>query len=495
MKTDASSLRPHKPDGVTIFQQAKQWLTHLFALPETPTKLPNADLAVQILQGRNRILTYMLRIAALLGILTLMYLTGDTVARQNWQITSVYMVIAISIGLVSFIPRIGYHVRAVTFLTIVFLLGNIDLVFFGVAEDWRLYFSAFAILATIFLGWRAGVTAIVLSLTAFVAIAWQIAQKNIVITASTLGNVTLDMHNIIAMSLAFALTNSLLVAAITTLLHEFENATRKEHETAVSLRQKTAELEHSLRREQKLARELTFALHQAQELSQLRATILTTVSHEFRTPLTIINNSASLLNNYYDRLSPEKRQAHYERIHNAIFYLDHLLQDVSLVEHAQKEDVSFHPSPMQFGAFYEQLSFDLLQQNNHPSNVQFQRSGPPTATLVIDYKLVNRVVANLLVNALTFSASNAPICVHVQVEELLTIAVIDQGMGVLVADREKIWGLFQRGSNVETRRGLGLGLFIVQQLLETMSGSITVTENPQGQGTIFTVRLPISPID
>lgn len=495
MKINTTSQYQQKYAVSHHLKKAWHWPTRFFSLPKIQMTHNESDLDELLLQGRDRILTYMLRIASILGILVLLFLMRDTLAHKHWEIVAIYMIVAISIGLISFIPGIRYKVRSVTFLAIVFLLGNIDLVFFGVAEDWRLYFSAFSILATVFLGWRAGVTAILISLLAFVTIAWQIAQRNIIITASTLGSPVVTIENMIAMSLAFLLINSVIVAAITTLLHEFESATRKERAAAVSLRQKTAELENSLNREQQLARELAFALQNAEELSQLRATIITTVSHEFRTPLTIINNSAGLLGKYYDRLSEEKRHAHYERIQNAIFYLDNLLQDVSLVERSKKDGVQFQRHQMQFGAFYEQLYFDLSQQNNQPSNVQFKRSGPLTKTLFIDYSLVKHVVSNLLANALTFSEPGSPITIHVQVEKALTISVADQGIGVLAAEKEKIWGLFERGSNVETRSGLGLGLFIVRQLLETMSGSIAVADNPQGQGAVFTVRLPISPID
>jgi signal transduction histidine kinase len=78
------------------------------------------------------------------------------------------------------------------------------------------------------------------------------------------------------------------------------------------------------------------------------------------------------------------------------------------------------------------------------------------------------------------------------VDKLLTATVVDQGIGILPEDEENVWKLFYRGSNIDNHRGLGLGLFIAQQLVETMSGTITLAANPEGQGAVFTVQLPLS---
>ena len=109
--------------------------------------------------------------------------------------------------------------------------------------------------------------------------------------------------------------------------------------------------------------------------------------------------------------------------------------------------------------------------------------------------MLKRTAVNLLNNALKFSSPESPVDIRLHVDDALTLSVIDQGIGIPAADKEKIYGLFQRGSNVETRSGLGLGLFIVQHLVETMFGTIKITDNFQVQGTIATVQLPISPID
>ena len=494
MKTHTTESK-QKQAVVQLLKKFWRLPSYLFSIPTPKVAEGQADLDTLLTQSRDRMLTYMLRTASILSILVVLYLMGDMLARKQWEIVVVYLIVAVSIGLIGYLSTIHYKARALTFLSIVYLLGCIDLALFGVAEDWRLYLSTFAILATVFLGWRAGITAIFLSLGAFLTIAWQIAQKSIVITASTLGSPIPNTENLIAMSLAFLLTNSIVITAVSTLLNEFENATKKERQTAVSLRQKTTELEDSLNREQELGRKLALALQQEEELSQLRANIITTVSHEFRTPLTIINNSTNLLGKYYDRLSEEKREAHYKSIHSSIFYLNDLLQDVSLVEHTKKDEIQFQPALIRFGALCDQLLADLLRQTSQPANVHLQTSGDLEKMLTIDYRLLKRTAVNLLTNALKFSSPESHIDIRLHVDDALTLSVIDQGIGIPAADKEKIYGLFQRGSNVETRSGLGLGLFIVQHLVETMFGTIKITDNFQGQGTIVTVQLPISPID
>ena len=307
-----------------------------YFLPQKPDYAgQEPDINVILLQERDRILTVILRLSSLIGIIIILIIMDDLLERQRWEMVLVYLIGMIAIGTISHLRQINFTGRAVTFLGILYALGVIDLSFFGVAEDWRLFFSAFSILAALFLGWRAGVFALLLSMATFITIAWQISIGRIVITASAMESPIPTGENIITFGLVFVMTNAVVIAAIIILLREFESATEKERQAAIQLGQRTAELEDSLTREQQLASEVAFALQREEELNKFRSKMITTISHEFRTPLTVINNSTSLLEKYYDRLSDSKRQEQYLRMRQSIIYLTDLLQGISLVESTQ----------------------------------------------------------------------------------------------------------------------------------------------------------------
>ena len=479
-------------NGSTTNKVIRAWqaVKNYFLPPRSEYVSLGTDLNVLLIQGRERILTVMLRLASLIGVVSILAIMSDLLQRQRWDLVAVYLTGMVAFGIISHLRQISYTGRALTFLGILYALGVIDLSFFGIAEDWRLYFSAFSILSALFLGWRAGLIALFMSLVTFVTLAWQISIGRIIITASAMESPIPTTENIIAFSLVFTLTNALVISAIITLLREFESATEKERQAAGKLGQRTAELEDSLNREQQLASEVAFALQREEELNKLRSKMITTISHEFRTPLTVINNSTSLLDKYYDRLSESKREEQYLRIRQSIFYLTDLLQGVSLVESTQNRTVRPRQELIQFGQLCERLIAELKRETTDPPNLVINVSGDKTTPLILDHYLLKQVVLNLLTNALKYSPNHLPIKLNIALTNDLKITVTDQGIGIPESEKDKVWEPFYRGSNVEAHGGLGLGLYVAKQLLEPISGKITLADNPVG-GTIFTLRLPI----
>ena len=462
-----------------------------YFLPQKPDYAgQEPDINLILLQERDRILTVILRLSSLIGIIIILIIMDDLLERQRWEMVLVYLIGMIAIGTISHLRQINFTGRAVTFLGILYALGVIDLSFFGVAEDWRLFFSAFSILSALFLGWRAGVFAPLLSMATFITIAWQISIGRIVITASAMESPIPTGENIITFGLVFVMTNAVVIAAIIILLREFERATEKERQAAIQLGQRTAELEDSLTREQQLASEVAFALQREEELNKFRSKMITTISHEFRTPLTVINNSTSLLEKYYDRLSDSKRQEQYLRMRQSIIYLTDLLQGISLVESTQSRPVRPREEMIQFGQLCQRLTSELRQETAVPPNLIIDVNGDKTKPLILDYYLLKQIVLNLLNNAFKYSPPQLPVNLHIVLDSDLKLTVVDQGIGIPESEKEKVWEPFYRGSNVEANSGLGLGLYVVKQLLEPVAGTITLSDNPAG-GTIFTVKLPL----
>ncbi len=214
-----------------------------YFLPSKPKYVgQDPDLNVILMQERDRILTVILRLSSLIGIIIILAFMGELLQRQRWEMVLVYLTGMIAIGTISHLHQINFTGRAVTFLGILYALGIIDLSFFGVAEDWRLFFSAFSILAALFLGWRAGVFALLLSMATFITLAWQISIGRIVITASAMESPIPSVENIIVFSLVFVMTNAVVIAAIIILLREFERATEKKTRGCHSIRTKNGRI-------------------------------------------------------------------------------------------------------------------------------------------------------------------------------------------------------------------------------------------------------------
>lgn len=119
-----------------------------------------------------------------MAIIVLLVVFNNLASKSRWDIIAFYLVLALIVWIFGFYHQISYTIRSYIFLVIVYILGTIDLALFGIAEDWRLYFFAFTILITVFLGWKVGLVALFVSTFTFVIVAWQIATRNLVITAS-----------------------------------------------------------------------------------------------------------------------------------------------------------------------------------------------------------------------------------------------------------------------------------------------------------------------
>jgi len=258
--------------------------------------------------------------------------------------------------------------------------------------------------------------------------------------------------------------------------------------------ERTNALEASLLREQQLAEKLSVALEQETQIGALQSRIITVVSHEFRTPLSVIHSSAELLQYYYDKLPQERRDAVHLRIRDSIFYLHNLLKDITLVDRAQRKQIQPSYRKVTFSALCQQLSETLFREVNQPERITLQFVQNIETTMQTDVTLLSQIFANLVSNALKYSAEDEPVQVQFWLDgPQFVLEVADQGIGIPVYEQEKVFELFYRASNVDERRGLGLGLFIVQAICQMMEGTVQVNSGGRGQGAIFIVRLPLMP--
>jgi PAS domain S-box-containing protein len=236
--------------------------------------------------------------------------------------------------------------------------------------------------------------------------------------------------------------------------------------------------------------ELVKALALEKELGRLKGNFVSTVSHEFRTPLGIIMSSAEILDRYFDRLAPQARRDQLTAIHQAVQRMAGLMENVLVLSGAEAGRLAFHPAPLSLAAFCARLVEEVQTASPGCGPIEFEPTGLP-AEATGDENLLRHIFINLLGNAVKYSPAGSPVKLRVRQEGGNAVfEVVDRGIGIPQDDRDRLFMAFHRGANVGHISGTGLGLSIVKRCVELHGGRIRFEGGPGG-GTMFTVVLPL----
>jgi len=134
-----------------------------------------------------------------------------------------------------------------------------------------------------------------------------------------------------------------------------------------------------------------------------------------------------------------------------------------------------------------------LHREIAPGSQILERFGPKPLQMMGDPKLLFQVFSNLVSNAIKYSPSGGRIEINAGIEtEQVVVAIEDHGIGIPAKDLDQLFERYHRGSNVSGIVGTGVGLYLVKMVVDLHGGSIAV-KSTEGEGTRFTVRLPIKP--
>jgi len=233
------------------------------------------------------------------------------------------------------------------------------------------------------------------------------------------------------------------------------------------------------------------ALEKEKEVNELRSGVVSLVSHEFRTPLTIIQSSAELLEHYHHKFSEQKKQSHFTHIRNAVERMTQLLEDVLTIGKAEAGKLKFKPAPMDLVAFCDHIVENLQMSASSLHTLNFAIEGD-CSDAQMDEKLLAHILTNLLSNAIKYSPKGGTVDFNlIGTDGQAIFQVKDQGIGIPQEDIEKLFESFRRASNVSNIPGTGLGLAIVKKCVDLHGGEITV-HSELGASTTFTVTLPLN---
>jgi len=223
-----------------------------------------------------------------------------------------------------------------------------------------------------------------------------------------------------------------------------------------------------------------------QEQTTVIQNIISTLSHDMKTPLAVISLSRDILANYYDKLSEEKRQEKLDTIDHQLQFAIQLLNDT--VQVARGAHV-FQPSLVNLATLCEISIHEwyMGQTDNH--DLIFINIGQ-IENVIIDETLVSRILLNLLSNAVKYSPDGGEIRLELDYyDDGIELRLTDHGIGISEEDLPNIFDLLYRAKNVKNILGTGLGLNIAKDCVDRHNGIITV-QSEVGKGSIFTVKIP-----
>jgi PAS domain S-box-containing protein len=238
--------------------------------------------------------------------------------------------------------------------------------------------------------------------------------------------------------------------------------------------------------------ELLKALAREKELGQLKGNFVSMVSHEFRTPLAIIQSSAEILKDYLEQLAPAERKEQLESIVKNTHRMAGLMEEILVLSRLDAGKLEFQPAVVDFGGFCARVTEEVLAANQNRCPITLSLAALP-GQVYADERLLNHIFNNLLCNALKYSEPGVPVAFNVRHEGRNALCVIrDQGIGIPEKDQAWLFNAFQRGANVGDRPGTGLGLVLVKRCADLHGGQVSI-ESQVGTGTTVTVKLPIFP--
>jgi signal transduction histidine kinase len=233
-------------------------------------------------------------------------------------------------------------------------------------------------------------------------------------------------------------------------------------------------------------------IHKERELNELKSRFVTMASHEFRTPLSTILSSASLIEKYNEKdEDPEKRLKHIMRIKSSVNNLTGILNDFLSLSKLEEGKIFFNPAPMDIVELAEETVEEMEGIKKNGQAIIYSHTGN-IRNANLDKQIIKIILVNILSNALKYSYEGNTVEFITKTDrEKLDITVKDQGIGISEKDLEHLFDRFFRAKNAINIQGTGLGLNIVKRYLDLMGGTIRC-ESEINRGTTFYITIPFN---
>lgn len=237
--------------------------------------------------------------------------------------------------------------------------------------------------------------------------------------------------------------------------------------------------------------ELRKALEAERELNLLKTSFVGMVSHEFRTPLGVIQSAADLLQRHYDKLDDAQRDRQLRSILHAVGRMDGMMEHILLLGRLDSRQYQPQWSRTDLPLWIERNLESLCPDPACRARVTVaSRDSAAIRSARLDQTLLQHALGNLLSNACKYSPLETAVRIGLEASgDEVRISVEDRGIGIDPREQPRLFEGFFRASNVGDRPGSGLGLVIARRCVEHMGGRLELTSRP-GEGSTFRIHLP-----
>ncbi|MEO7922944.1 MAG: PAS domain-containing sensor histidine kinase [Chitinophagaceae bacterium] len=259
-------------------------------------------------------------------------------------------------------------------------------------------------------------------------------------------------------------------------------------ELEVKVEERTMILKEALQKLEQSQQELSEALDKEKQLNEIKSRFVAMASHEFRTPLTTVLSSASLLSRYTGPDEQEKRDKHIQRIKNSVNNLNDILEDFLSLGKLNEGRIDAKTELVDLKNVVTDVLDEMKSQLKEGQS--FKLDFPGNAEACTDKKLFRNILINLISNAIKFSGEGKEIRIAGKLApDKAIIGITDQGIGISTEDQEHLFSSFFRAANAVNIQGTGLGLHIVKRYVDLLSGEISLSSE-LNKGTTIQVSIP-----
>ena len=258
----------------------------------------------------------------------------------------------------------------------------------------------------------------------------------------------------------------------------------------VKVEERTLILKEALQKLEQSQKELSEALDKERQLNEIKSRFVSMASHEFRTPLSTVLSSASLVSKYSAAEDQGKRDKHIQRIKNSVNHLNDILEDFLSLGKLNEGRVEKNISEINLKEVLEDIVEEMkgiLKKGQH-----LELDCNDGCVAFTDKKLFKNILINLIGNAIKFSEEDKLISLHARSNgDHIEISVEDQGIGISEEDQQHLFSSFFRGTNATNIQGTGMGLHIVQRYVDLLGGQIQI-QSQLNKGTTVTFTIPVN---
>ena len=246
-------------------------------------------------------------------------------------------------------------------------------------------------------------------------------------------------------------------------------------------------IEKNITEQKRIQDKIRYNLERERQLNELKSRFVSMASHEFRTPLSTILTSASLLSRYTEKEQQDRREKHINRIKTSVHNLTGILNDFLSLDKLETGAVESNPVQFDIKEFTQEVCDQVIPTLKPHQKLVYHHEGQ--SQVFLDKQLLNNILINLLSNASKYSDESQDIEVHTcYQDQYVSIKVKDHGIGISKQDQAHLFERFFRAHNAMNIQGTGLGLNIVQKYVELMEGEIDF-ESEIGVGSTFTIKI------